>query len=149
MELVANYSNGKIVFTDPRSNFFTKEVIERVRKGYYQSLAKLLPFDGVGIDLRGKTKRPVHSYVIGGMTHYLDDRAFFQLQRFLKVRPNVSVLVKQLMEEGRYSELEKEYALPGSRGALQDRSVPPPLPTTKPQVPGELASLRADEPGRH
>lgn len=130
MEYVTHIEKGLPVRIPLAQDSPARHVSERAKKGYYRVIDG--PF-GTGIDMRGKTSSPTHSYVIGGVAHHLDAESFQALQKFLSKR-RLTALAKTLIEARDYDSLAREYAIPSEtfRGLSK-----------KPSKDAELASALA------
>lgn len=87
-----------------------KRVSDRAKKGYYRVVDSIS--GDVGVDMRNKTAAPTHSYFIRGVIHHLDTRSYHVLQKYFSKRRLLTLLAKNLIESGNYSELAREYDVP-------------------------------------
>ncbi len=109
MEYVTHIEGGISIRIPLEKDPAARKVSERARRGYYRTI------DGVfndGIDMRGKTSAPTHSYVIDGIVHHLDSEGFSALQKFFGKRRRLTVLAKALIEARDYDALSREYEIP-------------------------------------
>lgn len=108
MDFITHYEKGAIIRVSAHDDAPGKRILERARRGYYRSVDAYFPHSGIGVDMRGKTNHPVHSYVLDGRAHFVDAHGFSVLSQFLAKR-RLTVLAKRLIETGKYEELAREY----------------------------------------
>lgn len=78
-----------------------KRVFERAQKGYYRVIDA--SSGDMGVDMRGKTTSPIHSYFVRGALHFLDGKTYGILQKYFLKRRFLTVLAKTLIEKGDYA----------------------------------------------
>lgn len=108
MEYVTHIQKGLSVRVPLEKDAMARHISERAKKGYYRIIDGSF---GVGVDMRGKTSKHIHSYVIGGVIHYLDVESFQILQKFLS-KHRLTILAKTLIEAREYNALVREYDFP-------------------------------------
>ena len=84
---------------------------QKIRDFMSHEYHRILHESETGVDMRGKTGKPVKYHILGGVGHHLDNVSFDYLLKFIaKRRP--TLLMKQLMENGKFEECFSVYGIP-------------------------------------